>query len=171
MDRLQIVKASQKAFGKILHFVFCESPNSRPTLHVNILGLSTKVFLRQSTDCSETNGWPECLFLWPEMNPFSMKLLCQFKVKWLLGWSTVISRVKACCMVTTICFNKFQDTHLCCCENGRHLKFHCLLTTHTDFVDVKRNTLNWCIWCNYSVFIFSKYREVFLCSSSTIKGN
>ena len=78
--------------------------------------------------CSETDGRPECPFLWSQMQPLSMKFLCHFKMDLLVGGSTLNLSLKArCTLKNTVCFMKIQHAPATLLWSERHLAFHCSL--------------------------------------------
>ena len=92
---------------------------------------------QRSTTCSETDGRPECPFLWLQMHPLSIKFLCHFKMDLLVGGSTLNLRLKARCTVTTLfCFMKFQHAPAALLRSERHLAFHCPLAGGRKFKNV-----------------------------------
>jgi len=77
--------------------------------------------------CSETDGRPECPFLWSQMHPLSMKFLCHFKMDFLVDGSTLNLRLKARCTVTTLFVLWNSSTHQPrCCEVSASLHFTAL---------------------------------------------
>jgi len=95
----------------VVSHTFNVSPSCYSALRVDFLGLRKKDSLTRSTTCCETDGWPECPFLWSQMHHFSMKLLCHFKMDLLIGGSTLNLRLKACCTVTTLFVLWNSSTH------------------------------------------------------------
>jgi len=77
--------------------------------------------------CSETDGRPECPFLWSYMHPLSMKFLCHFKMDLLVGAYTLNLCLKARCTVTTLFVLWNSSTHQPrCCEVSAILHFTAL---------------------------------------------
>ena len=114
---------------KLIEFhVVSHTLNVLPTCYsANFMGLRKKDSLTRSTTCSETEGRPECPFLWSHMHPLSTKFLCHFKMDLLVGGSTLNFRLKARCTVTTLFVLWNSSTHQPrCCEVSANLHFTAL---------------------------------------------
>jgi len=101
--------------------------NSRLALRVDFLGLRKMDSLTRTTTCSETDGRPECPFLWSQMHPLSMKFLCHFEMDLLVDGSTLNLRLKTRCTVTALFVSWNSSMHQSrCCEVSAILHFTAL---------------------------------------------
>ena len=102
-------------------------PSCYSSLRVDFLGLRKKDSPTRSPTCSETDGRPECPFLWSQIHPLSIKFLCHFKMDFLVARSTLNLRLKARCTVTTLFVLWNSSTHQPrCCEVSANLHFTAL---------------------------------------------